>query len=186
MKKILTSIALSLAAICGTAEAQTKDTVYSYEWTTLHEWIEQETPTILSEHFEGKDYDEALCLAVNIYHEARSSTYYDMSSTAHVVLNRRDAAGFRDSICGVVWQPKQFSWTHDGKSDRPYETEAWLVAQFVAFMVLKDYSADQTQGADHYHTTAVNPGWSKHGVNRKTIGAHEYMLVKHPIIPKKK
>jgi len=178
MKKLLITVYAALFAFAP--QAQANDIVFSYEWTELHEWIKDNTATILTDQFEGEELEQALCLATNIYHEARSSTYYDMSSTAHVVLTRKSSKKFRSTICDVVYQPSQFSWTNDGKSDRPYETEAWLVSQFVTFMVMNGYSTDQTGGADHYHMTKVNPRWSKYGVNRRVIGAHEYMTLKSP------
>ncbi len=62
--------------------------------------------------------DEVFCLAQNIYFEASVEHRVGKSAVAHVTLNRVDSPRYPDSVCEVVWQDRQFSWTQDGKSDR--------------------------------------------------------------------
>ena len=57
------------------------------------------------------------CGAQNIYFEAGSEPFEGMMAIADVTINRKKDTRWPDSICNVVWQDKQFSWTHDGKSD---------------------------------------------------------------------
>jgi len=71
---------------------------------------------------------EVHCLALNIYHEARGETFEGKLAVAAVTLNRVRHKRFPDGVCEVVWQPRQFSWTHDGKTDRPYNQKAWELA----------------------------------------------------------
>ena len=47
----------------------------------------------------------------------------------------------------------QFSWTLDGKSDRPIEDKAYEEAERVASALLAGGIDDFTNGADHYHAT---------------------------------
>lgn len=120
--------------------------------------------------------DEIACLALNVYHEARGSTTSDQLGTAHVVLNRVQDRRYPDSVCDVVFQPWQFSWTMDDNSEYPHEYDAWNYAQIVALNAYNGLVEDLTGGATHYHTTWVQPFWSRTGVNRQVIGAHVYMI----------
>ena len=80
----------------------------------------------------------ATCLALNVYFEARSEPMIAQFAVAQVTMNRVASEKYPDNVCDVVWQKKQFSWTHDGKSDKPKEAKAWEVAQWVAKVVLED------------------------------------------------
>lgn len=133
------------------------------------EWVEYELDT---------DQETLRCLALNVYHEARGSTLIDQVSTAHVVLNRVESQRWPDDICSVVYQPYQFSWTHDQISDIPREHGAWEMSKMVAEAVYKGNTFDATYGSTHYHATEVRPYWSNTGRNRRIIGAHIYMVAR--------
>jgi spore germination cell wall hydrolase CwlJ-like protein len=79
---------------------------------------------------------------------------------AEVTMERVHRTGFPKTICGVVYQPGAFSWTHDGRSDRPADINAWLEAQAVADEVLL-YGCTLCTGATHYHTIDSHPDWIK-------------------------
>ena len=78
-----------------------------------------------------------------------------------------DSKKFPSTLCKVVWQKKQFSWTHDGKRDRPGKSEveqlAWTMAGHVVEAVLQDYvwgrHSDAVGGALFYHADYVKPIW---------------------------
>lgn len=109
---------------------------------------------------------ERLCLQQNIYFEARNQSRLGQVAVAWVTLNRMTDTRYPNSICGVVWQPKQFSWTHDGKPDRPssnaVEQRAWEDAGLIAEVVLLDWARAKTspvERATHYHADYVDPYW---------------------------
>jgi N-acetylmuramoyl-L-alanine amidase len=53
-----------------------------------------------------------LCLALNIYHEARGEPFISQVGVAAITINRTQAKGFpKSGVCGVVNQPHAFSWT---------------------------------------------------------------------------
>lgn len=54
--------------------------------------------------------DEA-CLAESIYREARGEPFLGKIAVAQVVINRTKNPKFPDTICKVVFQPGQFTWT---------------------------------------------------------------------------
>lgn len=107
--------------------------------------------------------DEKLCLAHNIYFESRGESHVGQEFVAWVTLNRVLNSDFPNTICGVVWQKSQFSWTHDDKSDNPSEAAAWATAQSIADEVLDGYGVDRdpTEGATYFHAASVAPVWRK-------------------------
>jgi N-acetylmuramoyl-L-alanine amidase len=119
---------------------------------------------------------EFFCLALNIYHEARGESLRGQQAVAHVVLNRRKNGKFPSSICAVVWQRSQFSWTvRPVGSLYPRDAAAWERSQRVAFEAMKGISNDPTNGATHFHTRSIRPGWSFRGKTRFAIGAHVFI-----------
>lgn len=72
----------------------------------------------------------------------------------------------------------QFSWYCDGREDTMYDEESLHIAEKIAHLVLGVYDAnsvvDITEGATHYHTTAVSPYWiNGRGMAKITqIGSH--------------
>ena len=115
-----------------------------------------------------------LCLAINIYHEARGSSTADQIAVANVVKNRVDDWRWPNDLCDVVWDYRQFSWTHDGLSDFPREAEAWQKSQWIAYMTFYNYVENRVGAANHYHATYVEPYWTKRS-NRTLVGQHYYM-----------
>ncbi len=72
--------------------------------------------------------DDRIALACNIYFETRSETVEGMMAVVAVTLNRVGSDKYPNTVREVVWQRKQFSWTHDGKVDRPKNRPSWLQA----------------------------------------------------------
>jgi len=112
------------------------------------------------------------CLAMNIYHEARGEVVEGQIAVAHVTLNRVEDTRWPDNICDVVYQPKQFSWTHLIKNQTPTEKKAWKQAKVIARDVMIGNTVDPTDGATFYHANYVNPYWAKDMTISKVIGVH--------------
>lgn len=66
---------------------------------------------ICSIHTLHAKQQEVVCLANNIYFEARNQSTLGKLAVAKVTLNRVKHPSFPDTICKVVYQPGQFSWT---------------------------------------------------------------------------
>ena len=68
------------------------------------------------------DFKEKIdCMTANIYHEARGESIKGQYAVAHVTMNRVHHEQFPDTVCEVVFQPKQFSWSHTIDDPRPRE-----------------------------------------------------------------
>lgn len=64
----------------------------------------------------GKEYftsDELQCLTRNVYHEARGESVRGKYAVMFATLERALDKNYPNSICGVVHQRHQFSWTSD-------------------------------------------------------------------------
>ena len=128
---------------------------------------------------------EIKCLALNIYFEARGEPQNGQFAVAAVTMNRVKSHKFPNTVCKVVWQRRQFSWTHDGKSDRPRDKKAWQQAKDLAELVYSKYlhfqektngAWDITQGALHYYSTSISqPYWAKEKVASVSIGRHMFV-----------
>lgn len=115
-----------------------------------------------------------LCLATAIFFEARGEPYDGQLAVGQVIRNRVESTKFPDSVCQVIEQHKQFSFTHDGKSDNMFdydEPEAWIASLSAATEVLSG-NVDLVPTSTHYHTPAVSPKWSKVLLKDGQIGNH--------------
>lgn len=119
----------------------------------------------------------ATCLALNIYFEGRGEDIDGQKMIAEVTMSRVYDDSFPNSVCGVVWQHKAFSWTEDGKSDRPKDDEAWLKAQIMANETLL-YGCEFCTGATHYHSKETKPYWLKDMVPVGMWGEHIFYVKK--------
>ena len=125
-----------------------------------------------------------LCLALNVYFEARGEpTLLSMAAPAHVVLNRVKDDRYPNDICSVVKQAKtwrgnpvrnqcQFSWYCDGLSDRPLNKPAFEFSMLIARLVMEGRIEDVTSGATHYHADYVQPDWKIYKTFTAKIGSH--------------
>lgn len=120
------------------------------------------------------------CLAEALYFEARGETVKGQFAVAEVIMNRVASSRFPRSVCGVVHQGTgrkygcQFTYTCDGLPEAIHEPGAWERVGKVARAVLDGAPRALTEGATHYHTTAVNPNWSAKYNRTARIGVHVF------------
>ena len=118
------------------------------------------------------DTEQQTCMAMNIYHEARSEPIEGQIAVAHVTANRVKESHWPGTICEVVYQRKQFSWTHLVKDQTPKNKKAWERAMVIARDVMIGNTVDPTDGATFYHANYVNPNWAEQMDVSKVIGYH--------------
>ena len=111
------------------------------------------------------------CLAKNIYHESRGESLHGKIAVAQVTVNRVNSGLFHNTVCGVVYAHRQFSWTLD-KTKRVRDTKAWQSALEISRAVLTQTVALPNFNATHFHTKQVNPRWAKTKTRVAVIGNH--------------
>ena len=125
--------------------------------------------------------EAVLYLALNIYHEARNEPITGQIAVAEVTLNRVDSPYYPDTVKKVVLQSGKkscaFSWTCDGKSDKPYEKEAWRKSVRIAETMFDAYMEDARvtvvgDQALFYHASYVRPYWLSDVSKIRKIGRH--------------
>ena len=101
-----------------------------------------------------------MCMALNIYHEARNESTMGQLAVGQVVMNRVYDDRFPDNVCSVVKEGKpynghpirnrcQFSWYCDGLSDTPRNSKAFVKSQENAQIVLNGWFGTFMDGATH-------------------------------------
>ena len=128
-----------------------------------------------------------MCMALNIYHEAKFQSMLGQIAVGQVVMNRVEDSRFPNNVCDVVKQAVtykgtdkpvlhkcQFSWYCNGEKDEPkYDSREWRYAQEYASIVLSGTIVlDVTEGATHYHATYVRPAWAKTKTKTTRIDRH--------------
>jgi N-acetylmuramoyl-L-alanine amidase len=125
------------------------------------------------------------CHALNAYHEARSEGIKGMMAVIKVVNNRVKAKGYPSTPCGVIFQRKQFSWTHqqsygainallmgDTTGLNAREVQAYNTALILAYSSDTELSKVLPEAALYYHTKDVRPVWSNGFKRIKVLGVH--------------
>ena len=119
------------------------------------------------------------CLAMAVFFEARDQPLAGQQAVAEVVMNRVESTRFPDTVCDVVFQHKQFSFTHDGLSDdytkhtgNIFDRQAIDIAETIAESTLKGDRLGVT--STHYHTTSVSPYWSNVYLKDGRVGDHYF------------
>lgn len=115
---------------------------------------------------------EVGCLALNIYHEARGEPLDGQMAVAAVTLNRMHSTSYPDTVCGVVWQPHQFSWTRQSVRHTRRDPLAWASVLAVAEQAYATPRELSLKGATHFHTYQVTPDWSHQLHLVEKIGNH--------------
>lgn len=123
--------------------------------------------------------NEQKCLAEGIYFEARGEPVKGQAAVGQVILNRVRNPAYPTTICGVVYQNKdwrnacQFSFACDGQKHRVTEAGHWRMAQQVAKAVTDGQIwLPEVGSATHYHATYVRPRWASTMEQVKKIGLH--------------
>ena len=128
--------------------------------------------------------DAVICLALNIYWEARDQPREGQVAVAEVVINRAHSPNFPNHPCDVIFQAKtwpsghpkknqcHFSWFCDGLSDSPTDWSAWAEALIIANLVWPGYEPKVAPCELYYHSTQVNPDWATMFVPTQQIGDH--------------
>ena len=143
------------------------------------------------------------CLALNMYHEARSQGTAGLFAVSAVVLNRVNDKRFPNSVCEVVYQGPtreswktrqhkdlpdykrqyypvknkcQFSWYCDGKNDTPHNKKKYKELLDLSSLILYNELSfvDITDGALFYHADYVTPGWAK--TKHKTVEVEDHIF----------
>lgn len=114
-------------------------------------------------------------LAEAAYYEARGEDEMGVAIVLHTIKSRVEAPLWPQSYAGVIYQPKQFSYTHDGSLSRGMsEAEQVKRTRVMAYEVIKGELESPLGVVTHYHNLTVRPMWSKKINYLATVGNHRF------------
>jgi hypothetical protein len=119
--------------------------------------------------------EEANCMAVAVYHEARGETLAGQLAVARVIMNRAVSGKYPTSWCGVVKQPWQFSFVNPRTGTMPGVDEtsaAWRKAQGITRLAMANVVPSVPNECLWYHADYVAPSWGRRLTRVDKIGAH--------------
>jgi spore germination cell wall hydrolase CwlJ-like protein len=102
------------------------------------------------------------CLAGAVYFESKGESLEGQLAVARVIINRAKSGRFADSLCGVIYQPSQFSFVRRGSMPPiRMESRSWRQAVAIAQIAMEDSWDSRAEGALFFHARRVSPGWGK-------------------------
>ena len=121
----------------------------------------------------GTQADDAsvMCLAKNIYYEAQGESKAGKLAVAKVTLNRVASPKFPETVCEVVYQKYQFSWTK-GHKRKIVDSSAWRESLELAKHAIDTKLTYLNLPALYFHNATVSPNWGKKRVAK--IGGHYF------------
>ena len=119
--------------------------------------------------------EQANCIAVAVYHEARGESLEGQLAVARVIMNRASSGKYPPSWCATVKQPWQFSFVNPRSGQFPYtntDCDSWRRA--VAITKLATSNVVPTLATDvlWYHADYVAPSWGRRMQRVDKIGTH--------------
>lgn len=108
----------------------------------------------------GKLDRQTECLAGAVYFESKSEPLAGQLAVARVVMARAASKRFPNTLCGVVFEKRQFSFVRGGKMPRINKGHRqWRNAVAIAKIALADAWDSKMEGALFFHAKYVNPKW---------------------------
>jgi spore germination cell wall hydrolase CwlJ-like protein len=116
---------------------------------------------------------EMECLAGTVYFESKSEPLEGQLAVAETVINRSRSGRFPGSICGVVYQPSQFSFIRGGGMPPIARGgQQWKTAVAIAHIAKNDLWTSSASNALFFHARRVSPGWKLRRV--ASVGNHVF------------
>ncbi len=119
--------------------------------------------------------EQAQCIAVAVYHEARGESLEGQLAVARVIMNRAASGKYPSSWCGTVKQPWQFSFVNPRSGQFPYtdtDCAAWRKAVGVTRLAVANAVPTLTNDVLWYHADYVAPSWGRRLSRAQKIGTH--------------
>lgn len=117
---------------------------------------------------------EKQCLIKNIYHEAGIEPMEGKIAVAQTTINRVKSKRWKNTVCGVVYQHAQFSWTLSKKKkhEKP-KGKLWKESVKAAEKFEEGVRVRGLKDAKFYHTDYIkSPRWVDTSKKLTQIGQH--------------
>jgi len=133
--------------------------------------IDQVIQTAQRMHYTQQDLD---CLTRNVYYEAGVEDARGKFAVAHVTVNRLKTGHWGNTVCKVVYAPRQFSWTLQKQLPKP-DPGIWAESQDISRKVLTGYRVSGLMRSLYYHAVYIkDPIWADPTQQAGQIGNHVF------------
>ena len=119
--------------------------------------------------------EQAQCMAVAVYFEARGESLEGQLAVARVIMNRAASGKYPPSWCGTVKQPWQFSFVNPRTGQYPavnVNSAAWRKAQAITRLAIANVVPSLSNDVLWYHADYVAPSWGRRLSFVSKIGTH--------------
>jgi spore germination cell wall hydrolase CwlJ-like protein len=114
---------------------------------------------------------ELACLSSAIYYESVGEPFDGQVAVAHSIIERKNnPKKYPKSVCTIISEYRQYPWFN--RLNLPIKV--FDETKKIAEEVLAGKIQSKAQGATHFHSTKVNPKWSKEMIHITTIGNHKF------------
>ena len=142
-------------------------------WLTKNGWP---LYALVDRYSAGAPLDEqANCIAVAVYHEARGESVEGQMAVARVIMNRAASGKYPSTWCGTVKQPWQFSFVNPRTGQYPavdMNSASWRRALGVTRLAVSNAVESLPSDCLWYHADYVAPSWGRRLTRVEKIGAH--------------
>lgn len=123
------------------------------------------------------------CMAEAIWFEARNQPLQGQVYVAQTIMNRVGSSGYPNTICEVVHQPYQFSYTLIPLKERNKTIErantidqlAMRIATIVALQAVTGGFRDLHLSQHYYNPSKADPSWAYTFDNSLMVGDHKFL-----------
>ena len=161
------------AAVASSPAATSAAIAREASWLAQHGWP---LGALVEKFSAGTALDEeANCIAVAVYHEARGESVEGQLAVARVIMNRAASGKYPSSWCGTVKQPWQFSFVNPRSGQYPavdQASAAWRKALGVTRLATANAVPVLSTDVLWYHADYVAPSWGRRLTRASKIGTH--------------
>lgn len=129
------------------------------------------------------DYQQANCLSQAIWFESRNQPVVGQVAVAVTIMNRVKSSGYPNTVCEVVNQPYQFSYTLLPKDElerqlreaNKIDAIAKELAVRIALQAITGGFDDMHVSLHYYNPDKASPKWAKSFGNNFKLGQHKWV-----------
>jgi hypothetical protein len=175
-----TAVASTSGAVFQSAPAQSVTLKLAPSIATEAEWLQKSgwpLYALVDRYGAGAPQldEQAHCIAVAVYHEARGESLEGQMAVARVIMNRAASGKYPTTWCKVVKQPWQFSFVNPRTGDYPavdMGSRSWEKALGVTRLAINNAVTTVPTDVLWYHADYVAPSWGRRLAMVQKIGTH--------------
>lgn len=182
LKMIILMIILSVYSVLFLVELSAREqSTDRSNSSTVRSSIPVTPESIRQSHTYTKNDESVLCLAKNMFFEARNQGNRGMRLVAYVTLNRTISHNYSNTVCGVVYEPYQFSWTHLLENSHfqltnQIDWQSWQEAKALAVEIMNSGVPDKWLNIYDYHADYICPNICKSELSRFQYKQHIFYI----------